>query len=66
MSQPPVAPPPRPPRPRPPRPPDGAATLPPPIWHQLAPESQRQLAQLVAELLRRPRRQGPEEGGGHE
>lgn len=64
MNQPPVAPPPW--SPRPPHPPDGTATRPPPIWPQLAPEAQRQLAQLVAELLRRPRRQERGEGGGHE
>ena len=61
MSQPPMAPP-----PQPRRSPDGTATRPPPLWPQLAPEAQRQLAQLVAELLRRPRHQGHQEGGGHE
>ncbi len=38
------------------------ATRPPPIWHHLTPERQQQLAQVVADLLRRMRHPQQMEG----
>ena len=67
MSQLPTTPPRRPLLSLPHLPPDGAATSrPPPVWRQLAPESRRQLAQVVADLLRRSHlrqhlREGPDD-----
>src|SRR3712207_2421292 len=68
MIPPPAAPPHQPPTPRPHRPPDGmTSSCPPPIWRELAPEGRRQLAQVLAELIRRSRLQHQQrEGPGHD
>ncbi len=68
MIPPPTAPPRQPPFPRPHLPPDGMpASCPPPIWHELAPEGRRQLAQVLAELMRRSRlQQHQREGPDHD
>ena len=67
MSQPPIpAPRPRPLASPPRLPEEPKAAHPPPVWHELAPEAQRQLAQAVAELLRRRRHPQQPEGSGHE
>jgi hypothetical protein len=58
MSQPPVPPPRLPAR--------TPATPLPPIWHHLPAESQRQLAQVVADLLRRRRQTHQAEGTNHD
>ena len=68
MSQLPATPPRRPLLSLPHLPPDGMpASRPPPVWRQLAPESRRHLAQLVADLLRRSQlRQHQMEGPDHD